>query len=365
MPLPKFTERLNEKPVAIDDILLDPNNPRLITTKTATVPEERIAEAGVQANTLQRMTAPRFDIDSLKSSIATSGLLQIDQIVVRPLLGGKYVVVEGNRRIAAVKVLMRQHEAGELTLSADVRQTLIEPRVLVLSEDSAEAAKLDQWVIQGIRHLSGIRPWGGYQAARAIEAMVFQLGYTEDEVTGALGLSKTRVRRSLAALSALSQMEDDEEYGDLAEPELYAYFDEVIKRPRVREWFAWNTATRRFDNEDKVNLLYSWITPDDELNGRRRIPVAESVRSLDVLLDDDQSISVLSTPGQTIDDALRTVRSGLEPEWREPLKRAQKALENLPTSVLEDLAKDDEALIDGLREIAERRLNLARQIRKK
>lgn len=344
-------------------ILLDPNNPRLLSTSFEGVREDRIAEPGVQAATLQKLNSGRFDMDRLRASIARSGLLEIDRIVVRPADGGRFVVVEGNRRIGCVKTLLQQQNAGEIDLDPGVLQSLRTPSVLVLHEENAEAARLDQWVIQGIRHITGIRPWGGYQAARTIQAMVVDLGYTEDEVVEALGLSKARIRRSLRVLSALEQMQEDDDFGDAAEPELYAYFDEVIKRPKLRSWFDWNAETLTFDNVERARTFYSWITPDDEMGGKRKIPVAESVRSLDIVVDDEESVAMLNVPGATIDDALRVVRPGVEPEWREPVRRAVKALEGIPTSTLESLSGDDEELIKRVKSIAQRRLEIAQQIR--
>lgn len=364
MTAPRFAERLNEQPIDVHRILLDPNNPRLLSTSFEGVREDRFGEPGVQAATLQKLNSGRFDMDRLRASIARSGLLEIDRIVVRPTLDDHFVVVEGNRRIGAVKTLLEQQEAGEIDLDATVLKTLAAPKVLVLEEENADAARLDQWVIQGIRHITGIRPWGGYQAARTIQAMVQELGYSEDEVVEALGLPKARIRRSLRVLSALEQMQEDDDFGDAAEPELYAYFDEVIKRPKLRAWFGWDPGTMTFQDEERLRSLYSWITPDDESEGKRKIPVAESIRSLDSVIDDEESVAMLGVPGATIDDALRVVRPGVEPEWREPVKRAVKALEGIPTSTLETLDGDDEQLIQSVKEIAERRLEVAAKIRK-
>jgi hypothetical protein len=283
VPVARFAERLREQPIDIDLILLDPNNPRLLSTSFEGIREERVAEPGVQSATLQKLNSGRFDMDRLRASIARSGLLDVDRIVVRPIVNGRYIVVEGNRRIGAVKTLLQQQAAGELDLDESVMESLRTPSVLVLEEDNVTTARLDQWVIQGIRHITGIRPWGGYQAARTIQAMVQDLGYSEDEVVEALGLPKARIRRSLRVLSALEQMQEDDDFGDAAEPELYAYFDEVIKRPKLRSWFGWNPETMNFDSEMRLRSLYSWITPDDELAGKRKIPSRRAFEALTLL----------------------------------------------------------------------------------
>jgi hypothetical protein len=166
------------------------------------------------------------------------------------------VVVEGNRRIAACKTLLLQHKSGEKTLADDILESLSNPRVLLLSEDEAEEARLDQWVIQGIRHISGIRPWGAYQAARTIEAMLSKLGYAESDVASALSISIQRVRRSMRVLSALQQMRESDDYSEYAGPEMYAYFDEALKRPAIRRWLGWSEDEKVFEEDERLQHFY-------------------------------------------------------------------------------------------------------------
>jgi hypothetical protein len=365
MPVPQFPERLAERPVPVEEIMLDPNNPRLATVATEETPEERIGEEGPQIATLRRLNAGRYDMEGLRASIRRSGLLPIDRIVVRPIEGedGKYVVVEGNRRIGAIKTLLQQHRDGDITLEDAVLETIEEPEVLVLEGEGAEEARLDQWVIQGVRHITGIRQWGGYQAARTIQTMIEKLGYEEREVAEALNLSTQRVKRSMRVLAALEQMSEDEEYGEFASPDLYAYFDELIKRPSVRNWVAWDNDSYQFTDEERAREFFSWISPDDELEDEPRIPTSGDVRQLDRVLGSEAALAVLNTPGNTLSDALVVAApEPLAPEWRKPVERAIDALNAIPTGDLEELDDDDRELIERLRALADKRLRQAERL---
>ncbi|HST37961.1 MAG TPA: hypothetical protein VLK58_00565, partial [Conexibacter sp.] len=216
MPVPDFLDRFEERSIPIDNILLDANNPRLAGVTSEETPEERIAEPGVQENILRRLNEGPYDMGGLRASIRRSGLIPLDRIVVRPLQGDpeKFVVVEGNRRIGSIKSLLHLHHAGDISIEEQFLPRLREPSVLVLLQGDPEIARLDQWVIQGVRHISGIREWGGYQAAQTIKTMVENLGYTDREVADALTLSLQRVRRALRVISALEQMREDEEFGE-------------------------------------------------------------------------------------------------------------------------------------------------------
>lgn len=362
-----FVSRLREDSIPLEQILLDPNNPRLVGLDDYNgVPEQRIAEEEVQKRTLARLNDNRsIDQESLRASIEQSGLLPVDRVVVRPanLVDADghplYVVVEGNRRIAACKTLLAQHKLAEKTLEAEVLDTIQEPRVLLLEEGNAEEARLHQWVIQGVRHISGLKPWGAYQSAKTIEAMLERLGYSEQDVAGALSISIQRVRRSMRVLGALRQMAESDDFSEHAGPHLYAYFDEVLKRPKVRQWLGWSNESLSFEDDDRLNRFYTWITPDDELDGGRRVPVAESVRKLDDVLDDVAALGILDTPGNTVDDAARVAAPTAAPNWTEPLERALQALDAVPIGDLEELTDDNRALVERLVEIATKRLKQA------
>ncbi|HWW85435.1 MAG TPA: hypothetical protein VNZ26_17625, partial [Vicinamibacterales bacterium] len=262
----------------------------------------------------------------------------------------------------AAKILLQQHRSGEINLEPRVVASLENPSVLVLDDQDAENAKLDQWVIQGVRHIIGLRQWGAYQSARTMQAMILQLGYSEREVVDALGTNVSRVRRSLRVLAALEQMQEDEEFGDYANPELYVYFDEAIRRVSFRTGLGWNEATSSFTNDDRIHMFYSWITPDEDLDGQPRMQRAEDIRNIDHVMQNDAALALLNTPGQTFAEALAISAPAPAPEWRSPIERATKALKGIPTDVLENLANDDRELITDLRDTAERRLQIADQI---
>lgn len=364
MSAPRFVSNMTEVELDLDQIMLDANNPRLLGIDNFSgMSEERLPEKTVQQRTLERLNSNRtFDQETLRASIEKSGLLLIDRIVVRPLplkdaqQRDLYVVIEGNRRIAACKTLAEQQESGEKTLAPDILASIKEPKVLVIPEDDAAEGRLDQWVIQGIRHISGIKPWGAYQAARAIEAMFDRLGYAEKDVADALSISIQRVRRSRRVLAALRQMEESEDYGSFSGSETYAYFDEVLKRPAVRKWLGWSDDSMTFENVDSLNEFYAWITPDDELDGRRRIGPAEGVRKLDKIIDDDAALAALNAQGGTLDHALQIVAPQTGPDWIDPLKRALSALDVVPISDLENMSDEHKELIQKLVDTANKRL---------
>jgi len=226
--------------VNLADLLLDPNNPRFaeLGQKLDAVPEGRFGEEKVQQQTYERMKTPRFDVAELRDTIKNLGFLPMDRIVVRKWKGSdasspKFVVVEGNRRIAALKWLIELQDSGRETFTTEQVQNFTQLEVLLLDDEAApENSTL---ILPGLRHVSGIKEWGPYQKARAVHALR-ESGMSSQEAAQSIGLSTRAANQLWRSYLALEQMRADEEYGEFAEPSLYSYFEEVFKRRNVRDY---------------------------------------------------------------------------------------------------------------------------------
>ena len=100
--------------VTPEDLLLDPNNPKLVNDLNFT---EKVEDKDVMK--LQPELEARFsesgttgdeftDIRDLYDSMLRVGYVGIDRIVVREIEGlSKFLVLEGNRRTSAIKRLLK------------------------------------------------------------------------------------------------------------------------------------------------------------------------------------------------------------------------------------------------------------------
>jgi len=354
--------KLESAIVSIDAILLDPNNPRLIDLDPGAgrVTDSRVAEGGVQEHVFEQMLERSLDVRPLKRSIRQLGFLRMDKIVVRPIDADQFVVVEGNRRVAAVKSLLRDHETGRDTLSDELVEQLHDMEVLILRAPATEAVT-DQWLLQGLRHISGVKAWGPYQRAKALEALVEQMGYNLADAAEAVGLGPVKARRALESLSALEQMGEDVAYGEAAAPDMYSYFEEVIKRPVLRDWLGWrpmeDSRDSGFDNTERVELFYSWIVGTDEED--RKIKRAIELRELAKVVAHEDALQEMTRSDGTLVRALAMAMEVEPAAWERDVTRAIEALERLPSNVLESLTTEQEELVRSLVSTAQLRLHQA------
>jgi len=230
-----YSDQLKPLTVPIDTVHLDPNNPRFWTQQTGRVSDRRTPEAGVQEAAYQTLLDHHRVVD-LQNSILHNGFLPLDRIVVRPLKGlsGQYVVIEGNRRLAALRLLRKQIKEGT-AVTRDVSDTAIKKiyrqtsKLQVLTYKGSEQAADISWILQGIRHIGGIRNWEPAQRAKLVVDQIEQSDPPRPyrDVGHTFGLTSHAVGRLYRAYKALRQMQTDDEFSDDAKNEYFTLFEEA------------------------------------------------------------------------------------------------------------------------------------------
>lgn len=141
--------------VPVNLLDFDANNPRF-------TPDKR--PAGSDDASVISMLASSADLSELIQSISTSGYINIEPLIVIER-GNRLVVLEGNRRLAAVKALRSPELAREARvvipeMLPEKRATLEELLAFrVASEDDARD-------LIGFKHINGPQAWDAFAKAR-------------------------------------------------------------------------------------------------------------------------------------------------------------------------------------------------------
>src|SRR5262249_25715219 len=142
------------KPVR--DLLFDTENPRL-------------AEYGVTKSTSEdeilAILWEAMDVKELVQSIAASGYFPHEPLIVVER-GNKYIVIEGNRRLAAVKVLrsdsLAQQHGWDIPHISKAAKDKLEYLPVIVS------TRKDSWRPLGFKHVNGPAKWSSYAKATFI-----------------------------------------------------------------------------------------------------------------------------------------------------------------------------------------------------
>lgn len=256
--------------VSLGRLYLDPNNIRLVDhPEYRPVPRERVFDADVQRRTTNIVLGRQQEnVRDLVASVKANGWLDIDPVMVQRADARRFLVVEGNRRVATLKYLLRRHEEGVVDLGKLVSARFSELPV-VLYQDAGER---DHLVMMGLHHISGKRRWPAINRARAMEQLLPHFRSDADAVCRALGVSKREFNLSVRTL-ALVDAYKESDYGDQLQSDQYNLFREVLKSEGIRTWLGWDPTARAASNRPNLNRLFSWMsreagTDEREEDGR-------------------------------------------------------------------------------------------------
>ena len=266
---------MGSQKVQLDLIFLDPNNPRIDKPRKEQIADDRISETAIQQDCLQQLQ--KLGIGDLIESMKTSGFWVVDRIVLRPLGTDRFVVVEGNRRVAALKTLQLVHDKGRINLAKDIYNGIIKIEALVYHGRNPEIA----WIIQGFRHTPGIKSWEKYPTAKFLAEFEKKSNKGVPEIAAIFsGMGRSGVTLSLRSYHAFEQSRSDEDYGDRLDPDKFGLFDEIIfKKPPLQTWLGWSDKKRKFANESNLKKFLSWTTAP-EGQKQPKLTVSKTTRDL-------------------------------------------------------------------------------------
>ena len=175
------------KTVKVGNLLLDPCNTRI----------PRVNQTNDQRALLHELVAHE-SIWKLAKSIALLGLFPTERMVVMPH-GRDYVVLEGNRRLAAIKLLLNPELAQTSSMVTNYRRLArnidLTPLVSIdvfIVESRLAAARM----IAALHTKPARKSWRPAQKAQFYREMVEE-GLTPRDVAQEIGVPEGEVRRSL------------------------------------------------------------------------------------------------------------------------------------------------------------------------
>lgn len=248
--------------VDITELYLDLSNPRFWGHPDAPVIAKQADLTDSRAQELTRRHLVRHhSVTPLIESIARLGFLTTDRIIVKKINTTCYVVVEGNRRLAALKTIWGDLECKAIELPGDIIATLSPIEVLVLPD--AQSTTMP-FVLQGLRHISGVKNWGPFQQGKLIYTLVKEEGLTLREAALTVGLSPSRVSALLRGYCGLAQFYSRTAPLRHSTPSLFSCFEQAYAKIPVREWLGWVEEDMQYTNTDRLDFFYSCIAPSGQ-----------------------------------------------------------------------------------------------------
>jgi len=303
----------------IDQLDLDPKNPRLPEGHGATT----------QSALLQLM-ALDYSLGELARSLVDNGYFEEEPLVAVPAKKSpdRYVVVEGNRRLAALQLLSRPDVIRALRLGADWDE---------LSAEWASHGAPDLPVLVypdrryvtpflGFRHISGVKPWEPPEKARFINDLVEAGADRFANIAREVGSTVQSVRDSYVAYRVLTQARELELDTNRLE-DSFGVFLRAMSSSGVKTFLGIETRGREpaelrapvpHDHLDRLSELLVWLFGTED--ARKVIQDSRDITSLGRVLTSPSALETLrATDDFTLAlDALK----GEEETVLESLRRA-------------------------------------------
>ena len=310
--------------ISIERLRLDPENPRFVTDRDTADLESFLPWFNTDA-----------DLVAVASSIAANGYHTAEPLLVAPRNDDddRLVVVEGNRRFAAVLVLLdpglipRISEFRELSEEADLGELRVLP--CLVYDDRNEIL-----VYLGNRHVVGVKEWKPLAKARYVRQLRERAEELHDDqsdkaLAKRIGSNAPYVRRLLNSLEAFESV-------DLKQPKDEARFSVLqtaLQYSRIADWVGIGARTKEGEESVKpepLQELADWTLAPAEPTKPTSAPRVNT-RRLDLLND------VVAN-----DDALDAFRQGAT------IERAHRLTGAAGTALQEAMNEAGEALAGAL-----------------
>jgi hypothetical protein len=197
---PPSTETIVTLPVS--QLLLDAENPRLAS-----------GAGGDSQEDLLKVLWTEMAVDEVAFSIAANGFFPEEPLFVIPgnphkkAEKDKYIVVEGNRRLAAVQLLR------DGTLRAKLKATDLpdiddnRKKALYKIPVSIYPSRESLWMYAGFRHINGAKPWDPFSKAKYVATVHEDYGVPLPEIADKIGDRHATVLRLYRGYKILLQAE--------------------------------------------------------------------------------------------------------------------------------------------------------------
>lgn len=294
----------SHQPLSPDDLLLDPGNLRILESAGKSIRDTRtdlIGQRSVQDKLSELINnEPRFDIKGLASSIMHNGFLKHENLIVAPYDSRKFLVMEGNRRLAAVRSIFTAHGSHLLPLAPEVRQSLGTLPCFVLDGDPIEGSdellatyRRAAEIYIGMRHLMGAKSWE--PASRyEFQARLLEEGWTPLQVSERFGRKKAEVLRDLKAHQLYRAFLQWEKSHKVAHNITYNAFAEAARAPAIMNWLGWSNDDMNVVNRAQRDGFFGYL-------------VYRLKRAGGTLLDDNDD----ATPEESAESIVRGLRDML------------------------------------------------------
>lgn len=297
--------------ISVEDLVFDPDNPRLPQTL-----RDKKNDADYESAVIDWML--QFEnVTELMGSIGEKGFFAAEPILVVPNSAGKYEVVEGNRRLTAVKLLnnpslaSKKRKAIEEILGEAKSEVIPSVIPAIQFEERAEVL-----AYLGYKHITGVQPWDSLAKAKYLKQLLATLpdGTLNEKcrtLAKIIGSKANYVRLLLVGVDIYYKIEENNFYdiSDLGEENFeFGVFYTALQKGNIANYVGID-----FDDDEPIknlndkhlNDVTHWIFERNS-EGFTRLGESRNLPKLNKILDEKFPKALASfKEGKSLNEATR------------------------------------------------------------
>lgn len=291
--------------VSVDWLKLDQENPRLVGISARTTEESIVAQ-------LYRGE----ELGELLQSIAANGYLDIEPLIVwLDPADQKFTVLEGNRRLAAIRLFrepalveaigkIERLKIGIPKITPEVLATLSEVSVYRVPDREAARSFI------GFKHINGAAKWESYAKAKFAAEWYKSGNVSLEEISEKIGDRHDTIKRMVAAIYVLEQAERQNVFS-LSDRKItkfnFSHLYTALSRTTYMTYLGLETAWSRYDPQpdpipadklDRLREVLIWIYGSKEDD---KEPIVQSqnpdIKNLGETLASTEGLHILRAGG--------------------------------------------------------------------
>lgn len=348
-------------PVALKHLYLDPNNYRFIDASEYTkVERKNLFDEKIQKRTTALILGDKQEnVKDLIDSFRKNNWLPVDQVQAQKIADDRYLVVEGNRRVATLKFLEQQYREKSIDLG-NLDPTIFDNVPVVIYPDADEAHHL---IVMGLKHISGTKKWPTINQAQLIKTLHEQHGMTPEDICKSLGISRREYNLTQKTLTIVDLYKASD-YGNQFTSNQYNIFREVVNTPAIRNWIGWDDNQWNVRNRNQLDRLFSLVSKetvgdsdeeenDEPLEREPAITTGAQMRELGKIVDDSEAITILENTR-----SLSQATLGATTLTKNQIKRSLELSEDAANTLVAHAARTNDADLEKVIELGRKLLSV-------
>jgi len=293
--------------ISTKDLYFDAENPRLPNT----------IDGSDEAAVINWMLENE-NVTELMASIAEKGFFAAEPLLVQPgKKAGEFIVIEGNRRLTAVKLLIKPFLAKRRKGTID---EIIKEAKEIDNLDKLPVIKFDKsediQLYLGYRHITGVQPWDALAKARYLKKLKQSL--TEESpqdvyksLAKIIGSRVDHVKLLLTGLEVYNKIEDENFFGITGLDEKSIKFGVLytaINNSNIATFIGIDLdANNPLENlkSDELKELSIWMFEKNK-GGFTRLGESRNLRLLNKVVENARALEAFRKEKSLIDAVLLT-----------------------------------------------------------